>query len=77
MPDWQLATPVAFIIFNRPDLTKQVFDRIREARPRHLFIAADGPRPNVLTDVDLCKRTCQVVELIGTAKLKCFFGIRM
>jgi hypothetical protein len=56
--------PVLFIIFNRPDLTKRVFEQIREAQPRQLFIAADGPRPNVVADVDLCERTRQVVERV-------------
>jgi len=36
--------PVAFIIFNRPDLTAQVFKAIREAKPGKLLIIADGPR---------------------------------
>ena len=39
-----LKTPVLFLIFNRPDTTKQVFETIRKARPPRLYIAADGPR---------------------------------
>jgi hypothetical protein len=39
-----LKTPVAFIIFNRPDKTARVFRAIRKARPAQLFIIADGPR---------------------------------
>lgn len=39
-----LQTPVLFIIFNRLDTTKQVFQEIRKAKPKQLFIAADGPR---------------------------------
>ncbi len=39
-----LNTPVAFIIFNRPEKTARVFEAIRQARPRQLFIIADGPR---------------------------------
>lgn len=37
-------TPVLFIIFNRPAVTRQVFDRIRQAQPPRLYVAADGPR---------------------------------
>ncbi len=37
-------TPVALIIFNRPDRTRRVFERIREAQPPVLFVIADGPR---------------------------------
>ncbi len=36
--------PVLFIVFNRLDTTKQVFEEIRKAKPKQLFIAADGPR---------------------------------
>ena len=43
--DFKLTTPVAFIIFNRPDVTFKVFERIRRAKPTQLFIIADGPRP--------------------------------
>ena len=64
MSDFQLTTPVAFIIFNRPDLTKRVFERIREARPRQLFIAADGPRSDVAEDEERCARARQVVEQV-------------
>jgi hypothetical protein len=39
-----LDTPVAFFIFRRPDLTQQVFNAIAQAKPRKLFIIADGPR---------------------------------
>lgn len=39
-----LETPVAFFIFNRPDLTTQVFNAIRDAAPTRLLIVADGPR---------------------------------
>ena len=43
--EFKLTTPVAFIIFNRPDVTFRVFERIRRAKPTQLFIIADGPRP--------------------------------
>ena len=33
---------VLFIIFNRPETTRRVFDAIRAYRPEKLFIAADG-----------------------------------
>jgi hypothetical protein len=37
-------TPVLFLVFNRADLTRRVFQRIRDIRPALLFVAADGPR---------------------------------
>ncbi|MEN3015363.1 MAG: hypothetical protein ABDH21_04845 [bacterium] len=36
--------PVLFLVFKRPDTTKQVFEMIRQARPPRLYIGADGPR---------------------------------
>ncbi|MGN0347551.1 MAG: hypothetical protein ACI4DU_09735 [Lachnospiraceae bacterium] len=36
--------PIVMIVYRRLDLTKQVFSRIREVRPKELYIIADGPR---------------------------------
>jgi hypothetical protein len=38
--------PVLFLIFNRPNYTKQVFEAIKLYKPIRLYIAADGPRKN-------------------------------
>lgn len=40
----QLETPIAFIIFNRPDTTARVFNEIKEVRPKKLFVVSDGAR---------------------------------
>ncbi|SFD55696.1 hypothetical protein [Spirosoma endophyticum] len=42
--------PVLLVMFNRPTLALQVFERIREARPSTLYLAVDGPRLNHPTD---------------------------
>lgn len=39
-----LETPVAFIVFNRPEPTRRVFAAIRAARPTTLLVIADGAR---------------------------------
>lgn len=57
--------PVLFLVFNRPDLTQKVFERIREVKPKRLFVAADGPRPDVPGDVQLCSRTRQIIEKVN------------
>lgn len=44
-------TPVLFLIFNRPDTTKQVFEQIRHAKPPRLYLAADGPRDGIKDDI--------------------------
>jgi len=43
-PPYPLNTAVLFLVFNRPDTTRQVFDAIRKAKPPRLYLAADGPR---------------------------------
>ncbi len=39
-----LETPIALMMFNRPDLTATVFEAIRAAKPKRLLVVADGPR---------------------------------
>ena len=46
MPTQQFTTPVAFIVFNRPDTTREVFREIARAKPSKLLVIADGPRAN-------------------------------
>lgn len=62
MGDFTLTTPVAFLIFNRPDLTTKIFEEIRKAKPPRLLIIADGPRDNRADDVDKCASARAVVE---------------
>src|SRR5580704_13976707 len=54
-------TPVLFLIFNRLDTTRKVFNEIRKAHPQKLFIAADGPRANKPGEKELCEKTRQFV----------------
>ncbi|QJD78684.1 hypothetical protein [Spirosoma rhododendri] len=56
--------PVLFLIFNRPDTTQQVFERIRQARPARLFVAADGPRPTRPGEAALCEQTRQIARQV-------------
>lgn len=57
-------TPVLFIIFNRPKTTRLVFEVIRRVRPLRLFIAADGPRPHVDSDPELCEQVRHIKNLV-------------
>ncbi len=36
-------SPVLLLIYNRPEVTKRVFNAVRRVRPKQLFIAGDGP----------------------------------
>lgn len=59
-----MKTPIIFIIFNRPDTTRIVFEKIKEARPEHLYIVADGPRPHKEGEDAVCKAVRAIVEKI-------------
>ena len=59
-----LQTPVVLIIFQRLDATAQVLARIREARPRVLLVAADGPRPHVPGEAARCAAVRQLLERV-------------
>lgn len=64
MSDFELNTPVAFFIFNRPETTKIVFEEIRKAKPKQLFIVADGPRKTKEGEDEITEQTRKVVENI-------------
>ena len=49
------------MIFNRLETTRQVFDRIRTAKPQRLFVAADGPRANEQDELRKCDAVRQFV----------------
>lgn len=43
--------PILFLVFNRPNVTAQVFKAIRAAKPEKLYLACDGPRSGNPSDV--------------------------
>jgi hypothetical protein len=56
--------PVLFLVFNRPETTLKVFNRIRLIKPKKLYVVADGPRPNNTTDVINCNKVKDIVSQI-------------
>ena len=81
-----LNTPILFLIFNRPDLTEKVFETIRQAKPKKLFVSADGPRLNKEGEDILCKKTrdivlnnidwdCEVFSLLRDENLGCKIAV--
>ena len=59
-----LKTPVLLIIFNRPGTTQQVFEAIRRAQPKQLFVAADGAREDELGEALRCQQTRDIVKQV-------------
>lgn len=76
--------PVLFIIFNRPSTTEVVLEEIRKAKPKKLFIAADGPRKGRPGDNEKCQAAravaskidwdCEVKTLFRDENLGCGRG---
>ena len=59
---WQLTTPVAFLIFNRPETTARVFAEIARVKPPILLVVADGPRSDVTGEAERCADARAIVE---------------
>ncbi|MFA4828256.1 MAG: hypothetical protein WC855_04715 [Thermodesulfovibrionales bacterium] len=64
MTNRQLETPVAFLVFNRPDATARVFEAIRAARPPRLLVVADGPRVDRPGDTEKCQATRAILQRV-------------
>ena len=80
-----LSTPVLFLIFNRPEITKQVFNAIQQAKPPRLYVAGDGPRSKCTEDEENCKLArsiatnvdwdCEVKTLFRDHNLGCRLAV--
>lgn len=60
-----METPVAFFIFNRPQHTAKSFSSIRSIAPKYLYVIADGPRPDIVDDVENVKQARAVVKNVN------------
>ncbi|MEQ1093028.1 hypothetical protein [Acinetobacter johnsonii] len=80
-------TAVLFVVFNRPDTTKQVFEAIRKAKPPRLYVAADGPRLNTPNDIEKIREVretilqnidweCEVKTLFREENLSCGIAVK-
>jgi hypothetical protein len=59
-----LETPVAFLIFNRPDTTARVFAEIARAKPKRLLVVADGPRADREGEAEKCAAVRAIIERV-------------
>jgi len=69
------------LVFNRPELTKRVFEIIRKIKPTKLFIAADGPRLDREGEIEKCEEVrkiatqidwdCELITLFRDENLGC------
>lgn len=56
--------PIALLNFNRPQMTRRVFEVIRQIKPRRLLLIADGPRPTRPDDERLCAEVRAIFDEI-------------
>jgi hypothetical protein len=64
MPEYSVRTPVALLIFNRPDTTERVFAEIARARPSKLLVVADGPRDSRSGEAELCRQARAIIDRV-------------
>lgn len=54
---------VLILFFNRPEMLKRVFERVREARPSRLFLYQDGPRnASDVPQLEACRAIVSAVD---------------
>jgi hypothetical protein len=84
-PPAPLQTAVLFLVFNRPDTTKQVFEAIRKAKPPRLYVAADGSRADQVGEAEKVAKVreiatavdwpCDVKTLFRDENLGCKYAV--
>jgi len=57
-------TPILFLIFNRPDETGAVFDALKIIKPKFLYVACDGPREHIKSDLENVAKTREILDQI-------------
>ena len=62
--DTSYEVPILLLIFNRPHLTRTVFNALREIKPRYLFVACDGARKHIAEDVKNVQECQQIIAKI-------------
>ncbi len=69
MTETQFYTPVLFLIFNRPEETFRIFEKISEIKPPKLYIASDGARENIVNEQNTVEELRKL--LLGKIDWKC------
>lgn len=56
--------PILLIVYKRPNQTQLVFESIRRAKPKKLFIYGDGPKSNCLIEKENITKVKEIVSLV-------------
>ena len=75
---------VLLILFRRADSTRHLVNRLREVKPERLYVAADGPRPQVPGEAESCELCraviaeidwpCEIVRRFSSVNQGCRWG---
>ena len=69
MHAYKVDVPVLLIFFARPEIFSKVFEQVKIARPRKLFLYQDGPREDRPDDAEKSANAGILPKtLIGTVK---------
>ena len=69
-----MRSPILFLVFNRADTTRQVFEAIRAAKPPKLYVAADGARLNREGEQERCEEVRRIATAVDwPCELKTLF----
>ena len=82
MAGWKRDIPVCFITFNRPDVTEQAFECIREAAPKVLYHVSDAAREGNEEEArkvaecreyvdDHCDWDCRLIKVYADENMGC------
>lgn len=63
-PSSTTPVPVLFLVFNRIMVTRKAFEAIRTARPKRLYVAADGPRKECEGEQEKVEKVRKIVEQV-------------
>jgi hypothetical protein len=58
-------TPIVFICYNRPSITKKTFSQIRKLKPKKLFLIMDGPKIKNNRDLINCQKVKKIISKIN------------
>ena len=61
-------TPILFLVFNRPDTTQIVFQAIRKIKPTKLYVACDGPRQDLKSEIE---QVALVQKIVSSVDWEC------
>ncbi len=51
-----------FIVFNRPDLTIRVINRLKQLKPMNLYVSMDGPRSDNRIEMENCDKVKYLIK---------------